>query len=353
MRSVSIVIPNWNGLELLVEYFSSVIAAAGQYRLQANVEVEVIIVDDASTDESRAWLHMNYGQNELVRVIELESNVGFLQAVNRGFKAAKHDVVFLLNNDVKVEPDCIAPLIRHFGDEVVFAVCCRADRINGGRLDGGGKIGRFERGFWRVFLNYESIPTQATTELISFFGSGGYTVYDRMKWNSLGGFQECLSPNYWEDVEICYRAWKRGWNVLYDPASRVHHLGSASMKKLNSREMDIVTERNRLLLTWINLHARFWFAQHIGWLALRLVGSAISFRWNYLRSFSRAISKMSKVREARRIERRAAVISDIALARKFSELVNQPGIYIVEDEQAEKAFSELAANAAAASEIER
>ena len=125
------------------------------------------------------------------------------------------------------------------------------------------------------------------------------------------------------------------------------------MKKLNSREMDIVTERNRLLLTWINLHARFWFAQHIGWLALRLVGSAISFRWNYLRSFSRAISKMSKVREARRIERSAIVISDKALAQRFADLVNQPGIYVVEDEQAEKAFSEMTANAAEAPGIER
>jgi GT2 family glycosyltransferase len=267
--------------------------------------------------------------------------------------AAKHDVVFLLNNDVMVEPDCIAPLTKHFEDESVFAVCCRADRINGGRLDGGGKIGRFERGFWRVFLNYEAIPTEATTELISFFGSGGYTAYDREKLNLLGGFAECLSPNYWEDVEICYRAWKRGWTVRYEPASGVHHLGSASMKKLNSDEREIVTERNRLLMTWINLHDGLWFAQHVGWLALKLAGSAISLRWNYLRSFGGALSKISKVREARRIERSAIVVSDKALARRFADLVNQPGIYVVEDEQAEKAFSEMTANAAAAAGIDR
>ena len=353
MKSVSIVIPNWNGLELLTVHFGSVIAAAEEYRSRANAEVEVIIVDDASTDRSRDWLLKSYGEHELIKVFELECNVGFLQAVNEGFTVAKHDVVLLLNNDVKVEPDCIAPLVKHFMDEVVFATCCRADRIDGGRLDGGGKIGRFERGFWRVFLNYEAIPFEATTELISFFGSGGYTMYDRNKWNALGGFQDCLSPNYWEDVEICYRAWKRGWTVVYEPASQVHHLGSASMKKLDSAEMDIVTERNRLLLTWINLHDRIWFVQHLGWLGLKLAGSAISLRWNYLRSFGRALSKISKVREARRIERRAAVISDNALARKFAHLVNQPGIYVVEDEQAEKAFSEMTANAAAASGTER
>ena len=350
MKSVSIVIPNWNGRELLAEYLGSVLTAAEEYRAVGKAGVEVIVVDDASTDGGREWLRENYRRG-LMRLIELDENVGFLRAVNEGVEAAKYDVVFLLNNDVKVEPDFIAPLVKHFEAEDVFAVCCRADRINGGRLDGGGKIGRFERGFWRVFLNYEVKQDEADSELISFYGSGGYTAYSGDKWRELGGFQDCLSPNYWEDVEICYRAWKRGWTVHYEPGSLVHHLGSASMKKVDKGEMGIVTECNRLLLTWINLHDRGWFIQHIGWLVLKLTGSAISFRWNYLRSFGRAVSKISKVREARRIERKAAVVSDRELADKFIELVKAPGIYVVKDEQAEIAFSEM--KAAGAPEIGR
>ena len=340
MKRVSIVIPNWNGLELLTEYFGSVVEAAEEYRAQS--QVEVIVVDDASTDDSRDWLRENYAGHELLTFVELEKNVGFLRAVNKGFEAAKYDVVFLLNNDVKVEPDCIAPLAKHFEDENVFAVCCRAGRIGSHRLDGGGKIGKFQRGFWRVFLNYEAMADEATSELISFFGSGGYTAYDREKLKILGGFQDCLAPIYWEDVEICYRAWKRGWKVHYDPASQVHHKGSATMGKKSMRaEMAIITERNRLLITWINLHDAGMFARHVGWLALKLVVSAISFRWNYLRSFGRALSKISKVLDARRIEREAAVMSDSSLAQTFADLVRQPGIYVVEDEQAEIAFSEM------------
>ena len=353
MKSVSIVIPNWNGLELLAEYFGSVVAAAEEYRSRANTDIEIIIVDDASTDDGLKWLRKNYGSNDLVRLIELETNLGFLRTANRGFEEAKFDIVFLLNNDVAVEPDCIAPLLRHFDKENVFAVCCRADRIKTGRLDGGGKVGRFDRGFWRVFLNYEAVPAEANCELISFFGSGGYTAYDREKLSSLGGFQDCLSPNYWEDVEICYRAWKRGWTVLYEPDSLVHHLGSASMRKVDRGEMGIVTERNRLLLTWINLHDWIWIMQHFGWLMLKLGGSAISVQWNYLRSFGRAVTKISKVRDARRIERKAAVISDRVLADRFIKLVKAPGIYVVEDEKAEMAFSDLKSNATAASETER
>ena len=352
MKSVSIVIPNWNGLELLTEYFCSVVGAAERYHAEEHAEVEVIVVDDASADSSREWLS-EHERNNIINLVELQNNVGFVRAVNRGFQAATNDVVFLLNNDVRVEPDCIFPLVKHFDEPNVFAVCCRADRIKTGRLDGGGKLGTFKRGFWRVFVNYEAIPSETGTDLISFFGSGGYTAYDRQKLMILGGFQDCLAPNYWEDVEICYRAWKRGWTVRYEPTSLVHHLGSASMKKQPSNEMSIVTELNRLLMTWINLHERIWFAKHLGWLGLKLVGSVVSLRWNYLRSFRRALSKISKVRAARRIERKAAAVSDRELAQKFAELIHKPGIYMVADEQAEAAFAEMSRKTTASAQVKR
>jgi len=353
LKSVSIVIPNWNGRELLADYFPSVVAAAENYRALSNTGVEIIVIDDASTDDSLVWLRENYSTNEFVRFVALDANIGFLRAVNKGFETAQNDVVFLLNNDVRVDRGCIAPLVKHFEDESVFAVCCRAGRINSDRLDGGGKIGSFERGFWRVFLNYEAMPDQTTGELVSFFGSGGYTAYDRAKWNELCGFQDILSPNYWEDVEICYRAWKRGWKVLFEPEAHVDHLGSASMKRKDRSEMAIITERNRLLMTWINLHDAGLFAGHIGWLILKLAGSAISFRWNYLRSFGWAMSKISKVRSARRIEQKAVVMSDRKLAEKFAELVRQPGIYVVKDEKAEIEFAKLRTNLVAAPKSER
>jgi len=340
VKSVSIVIPNWNGRNLLAEYFGSVVSAAEKFR--SHSPVEIIVVDDGSTDDSCEWLRENYGTNELVRAVELEENVGFLRAVNSGFEAAAHDVVFLLNSDVQAEPSCIAPLVKHFeDDENVFAVCCRAGRINSERLDGGGKIGRFERGFWRVFLNYEVINDETETERTSFYGSGGYTAYDRKKWKQLGGFQDLLSPNYWEDVEICYRAWKRGWKVIYEPAARVRHLGSASMKKKGGGEIKVVTERNRLLFIWINVHDAGMFASHIFWLTVKLAGAAISLKWSYLKAFRGAIAKLSKVKTLRSIEKNAALISDRGIGRIFQEIVHQPGMYVVDDENAELAFASL------------
>jgi GT2 family glycosyltransferase len=339
VSSVSIVIPNWNGQNLLAEYFSSVISAAEDFR--SHSRVEIIVVDDGSTDDSCEWLRENYGANKSVKIVELKRNVGFLRAVNIGFQAATHDVVFLLNSDVQMEPDCIAPIVRHFKDENVFAVCCRAGRINSERLDGGGKIGRFERGFWRVFLNYEVINDETETELTSFYGSGGYTAYDRRKWKQLDGFQDLLSPNYWEDVEICYRAWKRGWKVIYEPAAHVRHLGSASMNKKDRSEINVVTERNRLLFTWINVHDPLMFTSHFFWLAVKLAAAAISLKWSYLKAFWAAMAKLSKVRALRSIEKNAGLISDRVIERMFLDIVHQPGIYVVEDENAELAFAAL------------
>jgi GT2 family glycosyltransferase len=340
LKNVSIIIPNWNGRDLLAAYLESVVFAAERYRAEFKTEVEIILVDDASTDDSREWLRANYKEHPLVRVIELDSNLGFLRAVNRGFDEARYPIVLLLNSDVLVEADCIAPLAIHFESRDVFAVCCHADRMGTDRLDGGGKIGSFERGFWRVFRNYDVLPECSAEDLISFFGSGGYSAYDLEKWRQLGGFQECLSPNYWEDVEISYRAWKRGWKVLYESASVVNHLGSVSIGKSRTRaELDIVSERNRLLMTWINLHDRGKLASHFLWVFLKLLGSAVSLKWNFIRSFTLALQLFGSVRVARAIERKASVISDSELDGYFQHLVNRPEIHVLDTYESEKVFN--------------
>ena len=279
MRSVSVIIPTWNGRELLAEFLPSVFAAIGDYRDREGAEVELLIVDDASTDGSSEWLAATFGEHTFLRVLRLPQNVGFLRAVNRGFAEARHSIILLLNNDVRVAVDAIAPLVAHFDDEQVFAVCSKAYRLGTDHLDGAGKLGLFERGFWRVFLNYDILPTrlpQPMPRLHSFFASGGYVAYDAAKLTALGGFCDLLAPNYWEDVEVCYRAWKRGWTVEYEPASVVYHVSSATLGDARQRRVRLITERNRLLMTWINLHDRRWFAAHLVWLGLKLIGAAVS-----------------------------------------------------------------------------
>ena len=102
-RAASIVIPNWNGRDLLEKYLPSVIAS-----LEAHPENEIIVVDNGSEDGSAAFLRERFPQ---VRVLALERNLGFGGGSNAGFRAARNDIVVLLNSDMRVEPDFLAPLL--------------------------------------------------------------------------------------------------------------------------------------------------------------------------------------------------------------------------------------------------
>src|SRR6185436_11759899 len=164
----------WNGLELLKRFLPSVIDAATRYTAQSQSPAEILVVDDGSVDESVAWLQgqgfvevgeeqrgggqkekrregegeMGRGASTLnLRLIRNRSNRGFGETCNRGFGAASHPLVFLLNNDVEVDVNSIAPLVENFADDSVFAAHCRVFELNSPHECGTGKLGGFSRGF--------------------------------------------------------------------------------------------------------------------------------------------------------------------------------------------------------------
>ena len=115
--SASVVIPNWNGRDLLAKYIPSVIEALGGH--PGN---EIIVVDNGSEDGSAEFLRERFPS---VRVLALDRNLGFGGGSNHGFRAAKNDIVVLLNSDMRVERDFLQPLLEAFTDETVFSVACQ------------------------------------------------------------------------------------------------------------------------------------------------------------------------------------------------------------------------------------
>ena len=110
--AASVVIPNWNGRDLLEKYLPSILGA-----LAGNPRNEVIVVDNGSSDGSVPFLESTFPQ---VRVLSLERNYGFGGGSNRGFQAARNDIVVLLNSDMRVEADFLPPLLEGFQDERVL-----------------------------------------------------------------------------------------------------------------------------------------------------------------------------------------------------------------------------------------
>ena len=112
--AVSVVIPTWNGREHLECNLPYLVAA-----LAGNPEHEILVVDNGSTDGTLEILSRRFPK---VRVLALETNLGFGGGSNAGFRAARHDIVVLLNNDMRVEADFLAPMLEGFRDPRVFAV---------------------------------------------------------------------------------------------------------------------------------------------------------------------------------------------------------------------------------------
>jgi GT2 family glycosyltransferase len=344
MAGVSVVIPTWNGLDLLKQFLPSILDACHCYSSDSLNPVQILIVDDASGDGTGEWLlsqgfrvgrggtRSNQGfrdQPVKLDVIRNNSNAGFGASCNRGFRDASFDLILLLNNDVKLSRDAIDRLARHFVDNRVFAVHCSVFDMQSGELVGAGKLASFARGFIRVHGSYvESREREESSEhpLYSAFASGGAAMYDRSKLERVGGFDELLSPYYWEDVELSYRAWKRGYEVLYEPTATATHQISSTIGKLDQRRVKIIQQRNRLIFHWVHLHDPWLLASHLVWLVLLALTAPIRLQPWYLVSCAKALGLLPGVMAHRRQEKRAAKLSDRAVFAVFDRLRKDPGI---------------------------
>ncbi|OGW43007.1 MAG: hypothetical protein A2132_00270 [Nitrospirae bacterium RBG_16_43_11] len=266
-RPFSVVIPNYNGHDLLDEYLPSVFDAARSYSDQ----YDVIIVDDGSKDQSVDLIRRKYPE---ARIIVNEKNVGFGEAVNRGVKACKHSIIVLLNNDVRVEKDFFEPLLSHFDQERVFAVVAKG-LIEQDGVEKNESVTRYEfkdgvlnliqPGLLNPGAKFEEVCTVS-------HACGGFSAFDRDKFLSLGGFDTLYYPFYWEDVDICYRAWKRGWWSLYEPRSVAHHRCHATIDNINKRDyVWRIHTRNGLLFTWKNVTDNRMLMEHAKTLLRRLL----------------------------------------------------------------------------------
>ena len=266
MSRATIIITSYNGHDLLATNLPSVLAAINH----ANVEHEVIVVDNGSTDNSSRMLKQEFPSVKLIRE---ERNLGFIKASNKAARLAETEFLVMLNNDMELDRNYFKPLLEHFNDPEVFAVTPKVYFADRSSLNAGLKYGYLKQGsFSEVLQTDESKLQQAS---LTLYAHGGSAAFRRSLFLELGGFDELYSPFYQEALDLSYRAYKRGFKVIFEPGSLAYHQHRSTVNRLySSAQIDRVLLRNQLLFFWTNITDPLAFSEHLNYLA-RQLGKAL------------------------------------------------------------------------------
>ena len=248
---LSIVILNWNGSRMMRQYLPSVL------RHSLCVEgVEVVVADNASTDDSLPLLRRGFPE---VRLILLDRNYGFAEGSNRALREVESEYALLLNSDVEPAAGWLPPLL-HFMDTHPQVAACQPkvrslkERTRfefagacGGWIDAYGYP--FCRG--RVMDVVEEDRGQYDTSAEIFWATGAALLVRTADFRALGGFDARFFAHM-EEIDFCWRLNSRGRRVACVPQSTVYHLGGGTLNKTNPRKT-YLNFRNNLWMLYKNL----------------------------------------------------------------------------------------------------
>ncbi len=153
-------------------------------------------------------------------------------------------------------------------------------------------------------------------------------MFHRRPLMEIGAFDHLLSPFYWEDVELSYRAWKRGYTVLYEPRSVVSHRVSSTVRKLDQRHVRVIEQRNRLLCHWIHLQDTRFLLAHFTWTFILLLTAPLRFKPEFIWALWAALRRLPEVRARRVEERKVTRRSDREVLHLFAELAKRDDLWV-------------------------
>jgi GT2 family glycosyltransferase len=289
--NVSVVIPNYNGAHLLRKNLPSVIAAMAE---PANAIAEIVVVDDKSLDNSVEVIRKEF---PAIRLFCHTKRRGVSAGMNTGVRAARGNLIALINTDVSVSKDFLVHVLPHFDNPKIFAVSLK-------EKDYSWASAKFDDGF----ISFGRGKSQNVARN-TFWVSGGSGVFRRNLWVKLGGMDEKMySPYYHEDVDLSYRAQKRGFMVIWEPRAVVIHEHESTVRNENPKKKSLIQQRNQLLFIWKNVTSTRMFRKHLKGLSAYVLRHP-----GYVRVLLIALRKFPLVLKARKREKKEAKISDEAI----------------------------------------
>ena len=244
-HTTAIVILNWNGVKHLKTFLPSVVAHSQQ--------AEIIIADNASTDNSNEWLKEHYPN---IRIITLHQNYGYAGGYNEALKLVNAEYLVLLNSDVEVTENWLDPIIDCLINNPSIAACqpkikSYTDK-NYFEYAGaaGGYIDYFGIPFCkgRVLDTAEIDSNQYNATSPIFWASGACLVIRNNIFQKTQGFDVDFFAHM-EEIDLCWKIHRLGYSIQYIPKSTVYHLGGATLHKSNPKK------------TYLNVRNSLWMLQ--------------------------------------------------------------------------------------------
>lgn len=281
-----IIILNYEGKELLPACLPSVMEAS---RRAVDLTKVSILQNPGKSEESG----LDYVREQFPEVDIWQADKNrILCSFNDYLPQVSEDVVILLNNDIRVDPDFVDPLLEHFKNHAqTFLVAPKCYNFEGSRIEAGPSRGYVQFGIFKCEARYKGYQQDLDKPGKTY--SSGFGAFSREKFISLGGYRDWYLPGIMEDVDLCYRAKEEGYGLFYEPRSIVYHMGQASFKKeFGNQKVAELAHRNMFIFMWKNFKGfRFW-AGHLFWLPIRLSVALLRGQKALLVGFIRALKRM-------------------------------------------------------------
>ena len=307
MKSVDLAILNYRGRKHLEHLLPTALAEAEHYAGACRV----VVVDNQSGAEEEAWVRERFPQ---VFFWTAPRN-DFLFSYNEFAADTGAEIVVLLNNDLKLKRGFIAPLVRHFALDDVFTVGATSRDWEDQEYTCG--PARLTKAHGSYLWGYDCGSQMLQHTL---FTSGGFMAVDRAKFLELGGFDRLYHPAYCEDLDLCFRAWRRGWRCIFEPASVALHRETGSWDQAGRAKVARILLRNTLLFEWSSLPmdndraVRWWSRSKVA------TGTLLKGDWRWTKTFLATWLQWRNLR-GRQTRQPATEQELTALQRRFQEPV--------------------------------
>lgn len=256
---VSVIIPTWNGCDLVFHALDSL-------RSQSWRDFETIVVDNGSTDETVEQVSSGFPD---ARIVSFGENRGFAAAVNAGIGVATGDIVVLMNNDTEAAPGWLSALVKTLDSNPGVGVCASRmiDYYDRTLIDSAG----VQFGLFASNIGHGQADGPEFSETREVFGAcAGAAAYRRSVLDDVGLFDESFFA-YFEDVDLGARIQLAGYRCVYVPDAVIYHRGSATAGRIAGTRF-YLHMRNALTLFFRYAPVR------------RLVWSPVVVAWPFIRA---------------------------------------------------------------------